>query len=217
MIKSFIIALVFLVVGVSSTLLTVRSNVENIAEPAFHEHADFALFLNGERFDFSLDEFMSITPCTAKANFLIPVAQAHGLELDEAIDLHDRDGNTVHVHQPGVAWHDFFESLKMGFENNLFVDAEGVQYKSDDAHEFRFIVNGERVDTLADREIRNLDQVLISYGSKDEDPDILQIQYAQVTNNACLFSGACSHRGVAPVESCGAAEVKKPLLQWLGL
>ena len=218
MIKSFLIAIVFLFVGVSATLSAVRSNIENTPEPAFHEHADFALFLDTVRFDFAKDEFMSIKPCVAKSNSWVPTAYAHGLDLEEAVDLHNRDGNVVHVHQEGVTWHDFFESLKMGLEDNLFVDHEGNQYKEDDTFEFYFFVNGERVDTLADREIRDLDQVSISYHSNDNPPAFAGFEHGMVTNNACLFSGSCPQRGIAPLESCGGPEEKpSPLLEWLGL
>ena len=216
--RNIIAAVVFFFIGGVVTLYIVKYEVDIVPEPVFHEHADFVLFLDGERFDFAKDEFMSIKPCVAKSNSWIPTAYAHGLDLEEVVDLHNRDGNVVHVHQEGVTWHDFFESLKMGLEDNLFVDHEGNQYKSNDSNEFRFVVNGERVETIVEREIRDLDQVLISYGPRDEDPNILSVQYGQVTNSACLFSGSCPHRGVPPLESCGGAEEKPtPILEWLGL
>lgn len=218
MLKSFIIALVFLAVGISSTLFTVKKNIANAPEPSFHAHADFAVVLNSVQVDFSKDEYMSIKPCVVKSDSIIAVAQAHGLDLEEAVHLHSRDGNVAHAHQPGVTWHDFFESLKMGLEDNLFVDAEGNQYQEDENNEFRFFVNGEEVDTLADREINDLDQVLISYFDKVETPPaFIAFEQSFVTNNACLFSGSCPSRGLAPLEACGGIEVKAPILEWLGL
>lgn len=216
--RNIIAAVVFFFIGGVATLYIVKFEVDSVPEPVFHEHADFALFLDTVRFDFAKDEFMSIKPCVARASSWVPTAYAHGLDLEEAVDLHNRDGNVVHVHQQGITWHEFFESLKMGLEDNLFVDHEGNQYKEDETFEFYFFVNGERVDTLADREIRDLDQVSISYHSSENPPAFAGFEHGMVTNNACLFSSSCPQRGLAPLESCGDVEEKPtPLLEWLGL
>lgn len=207
-------------VGASATFTYARNTIANRPQPAFHEHADFALFLSGKRFDFSRDEFMSNKPCVLQTRFgWIRAASAHGFNLDESVHLHDNNGSIVHVHREGITWHDFFESLRLGFENDFFADREGNQYKNDESNAFVFLVNGTNVDDLADREIREGDQVLISYGRRDRDAAEIAAEDGQVSNDACFLSGTCKHRGFAPAESCGAegAAAQPAVLRWLGL
>ena len=208
-----------LVLGGLFTLQKVKNAITNQPEPYFHEHADFALFLNGEKFDFTKGEYMSTKPCIAKASSWVPVAYAHGSDLDDAVHLHDGIGGVVHMHRENVSWHDFFESLKMDFEDTIFIDDEGNQYREDDNNEFRFIKNGEEVETLQDVEIRDLDRVLISYGPKDRAYSELLVEYGQITNDACYYSDACLHRGSAPLESCGSSSdtQSSSILDWIGL
>jgi len=209
------------VLGAFVAAYIIKGQISNIPEPDFHEHADFALFIDGQRFDFSKDEYMSVQPCTVSREYPANVAYAHGLESDDLEDsahLHDRNGTVVHAHKPGVAWHDFFESLNMEFDDGEFVDDQGGEYLANEGAAFYYFVNGEAVEQLANREIRDLDQVLISYSSTGEiTQEELLIQQAQITNNACFYSEACQHRGPAPYESCGAAHEDPAILKWLGL
>lgn len=218
-IQTIIFVLLALFLGIGFTLLHVQKRIAEIPQPAYHEHADFALFVNGEKFDFTLDEFMSTAPCVVTTEASIPVAYAHGSDLDDAVHLHDKVGGVVHTHRADVSWHDFFESLKMDFEDTIFIDHEGNQYRENEEYEFRFMRNGEEVETLQDVEIRDLDRVLISYGLKDRPMEELLIEYAQITNDACFYSETCPHRGIAPYESCGGADAyeKPAVLEWLGV
>jgi len=217
----FGLTLVFIGVlgGIFFTVQYIQKAITNQPEPEFHEHADFALFLNGEKFDFTKGEYMSTKPCIAQAPLWGPIVHAHGGDLDDAVHLHDGIGGVVHLHRENVSWHDFFESLKMDFEDTIFIDDERNQYKENETNEFRFIKNGEEVKTLADVEIRDLDRVLISYGPKDREFSELLIEYGQITNNACFYSESCLHRGSAPLESCGqgSAYQKPKVLEWIGL
>lgn len=220
----FVFAIVVLLSGLVTaglTLVYLRSIVRSQPEPAFHEHADFALFLNGRQFDFSKEEYMSNVPCSITRAGKVPVALAHGETetVRDYVHLHDRIGSVVHVHKKGITWHDFFHSLEMDFSDSLFVDDQGNRYENSDTHSFRFVVNGEEVQSLADREIRDLDQVLITYGRRDRTTDSITIEQARVTNNACLSSYACQHRGVTALESCGAVipTAADKLLLWLGV
>lgn len=209
-----------LALGTAATIGYARHAITNAPEPEFHEHADFAVFLNGQRFDFARAEFMSNKPCVLETDAgWIEAAYAHGGEdISDYVHLHDMAGSVVHVHRNDVTWHGFFESLDMTFEDNVFVDRETNEYPSDDTHSFVFIINGQRVETLADRLIRDQDRVLISYGRHDRSDADVWAEYGQVSNDACLSSGTCPHRGVTPLESCGAAPEPTPnILQWIGL
>lgn len=209
------------VIGIGGLSLYLKTEISNIPEPGFHEHADFAVYLNGEKFDFSLDQYQSVTPCKVVDSGLpfIDIAFAHeGAEDEGSIDLHDNIGTTVHMHEEGVTWHDFFESIQMEFEDNLFVDDQGNRYEEDEEHSFRLFVNNEEVETLEDREIRDLDKVLITYGLIDRSDEELALELVSITDDACYYSETCSYRGIPPYESCGVGEVEKSsILEYFGL
>ncbi|MGE5596527.1 MAG: hypothetical protein ACM3S1_10900, partial [Hyphomicrobiales bacterium] len=63
-----------------------------------HEHADFALYIRGERFDFGQPQFVS----------------TNNRELSPNVHIHDPRHNVVHVHREGTTWDEFF--LSLGFE-----------------------------------------------------------------------------------------------------
>lgn len=205
--------------GLALALGVVRQAVQARPAPDVHEHVDFALFLDGQRFNFSRDEFMSNVPCSIAfgPRFGINVVSAHGLDVS-AIHLHDNDGETIHLHRAGLVMHDFFDSLEMPFGDGFFVDHEGKRYEDNETSLFRYFVNNEEVSTLADREIGNLDRILISYGSKDRPEALVDAELKEIGSRACVFSGSCTHRGVAPIESCGSVDAKPgALLRWLGV
>ncbi len=202
--------------GSITALYATKAKIARLPEPAFHEHADFALFINGERFDFAKGEYMSTEPCKITRSF-IPTAQAHEGDRSQDVHLHNRNGSIVHVHAPSITWHNFFDSLNMSFQDDEFVTDQGLAYKPASEKSFIFLVNGEEVETLAQREIRNLDQVLISISDTPQLPEQIALQWAQVGNDACLYSESCPHRGVAPVEACGTSYQQPSLIRWLGL
>lgn len=217
--KYLLTTIVGLLIGAAAFGGYVYYEIATLPPDDFHEHADFAVFLNGERFDFEQDEYMSdLLPCDLEETSFIPAALAHG-EIShgyanerEYLHLHGGDGSVVHVHKAGMTWGGFFRSLEMIFNDDAFVDDSGTVYEVDDANEFVYIVNGERVDSLVDREIRDLDRVLISYGAIDRDESEIMSEYGRISNDACLSSLSCEHRGVdSYYEACGV----KQKLPWI--
>src|SRR5438552_3152496 len=61
-----------------------------------HTHADFAMWMNGRKWNFSAAKYMSTT----------------GHDLDEYMHMHDGNGHVVHMHKPGLPLSEFFTSLK---------------------------------------------------------------------------------------------------------
>lgn len=213
------LVIIFCVFGFAGALLFARQQIQSRPAPAFHEHADIALFIDGVRFDFSKPEFMSNVPCKISSvpKFVL-TAQAHGVDETEAVHLHDGDGEVIHLHQPGVTVHGFFESLNMSFEDGSFTDHEGRMYQEDGTRSFRYAVNGKEISTLQDYVFRDLDRVLISYAKRDRDETAAFSELGQLSGRSCVFSGSCPGQGLAPIESCGATASKESfVLRWLGL
>lgn len=160
-----------------------------------HWHADFALYIRGERYDFNQERFFSTTE----------------KELSENVHLHEPwDANVgvhVHVHREGTTWWEFFDSLGFELTDQCITPPEGEQLCNSETERLSFILNGVRVDTLAFEDITNIDRALISFGS--ETGEQLQQQYAEVTDEACILSGLCNERlpeGGLPEEACGGYE-----------
>ncbi len=210
--------IVALILGALFSLLYTRSLIASLPEGDFHEHADFALFIDGEKFDFARTEFMSNKPCTIdEARGFIQTAHAHGIDLEDGVHLHDLDGDVIHMHQPGITYHDFFERLKMGFEDSFFIDHEGNKIQNNETHSFRFFVNNKEEPSLMNKDIRDLDRTLITYGPRDRSQASIDAELVQVSERACIQSGSCLHRGTPPPESCGKVYVPPKLINWLGI
>ena len=210
--------LIGFLIGTAALVATTRVVLQQQkAEKTFHEHANFAVFLNGTRFDFAKIQYMNTTPCTAGIPVLVPVAQAHGdvNDLRDAVHLHDQNGGVVHVHRAGITWHNFFETLEMTFEKGTFTDDTGKKYENNDQNSFRYFVNGKEETDITNREIRDLDSVLITYGRKNRPQTSIQQELGQIPNDACVSSGLCNSRGPAPVETCGGHATNPSWLEQL--
>lgn len=210
------------------TIGLVRSQIGSQAEPEFHAHADFAMFINGQQFDFSLPQFMSIAPCvtTSSHHQLIPAAFAHGEDplhegaessLGDWVHLHDGIGTTIHLHKEGVTYAQFFESIGMAFSDTSFTDHEGNHYDNSAASSFRFFINNKEVDSIADLEIKDLDSTLITYGPQSRSQESINAELVQITDDACFYSESCTHRGLPAYEQCGAVAQPPFILKWIGL
>jgi len=223
MLKYTIIVLISSLIGVFTSLFWIKYAISIVPEPYFHAHADFAIFISGVRFDLVLskDEYMSTEPCIAQKGALVQIAQAHSDDnfFKDVIHLHENVGNVVHVHEEGRTWGEFFHSLDMVLENDLFQDDQGNQYLNDENKSWRFYVNNLEVIDLKNKEIQDLDRVLLTYDSVDRDQSSINNELTQVGSNACVYSGSCPQRGVAPLESCGqtGATLSDKLLNWLGV
>ena len=156
-----------------------------------HWHADFALYIRGERYDFNHERFFSTVE----------------VELSENVHIHEPFHNVVHVHREGTTWREFLHSLGFELTDECLKLPEGEQLCSSDTERLSFIVNGVRVDSLAFQDITDVDRALISFGpASDED---LWAQYAAVTDEACILSRLCEERipeGGLPPEACGGYE-----------
>lgn len=147
-----------------------------------HEHADFALFLNGERFDFKPAKYQS-----SDTNPLDP--DAH---------LHDGNGDVTHKHRKGITLGYFFDTLGMKFDNQCFATDDGKQYCNTADKKLTMYVNGKKNTQFGNYEFTDLDRILITYGDMTGVAD----QITSVSDDACLYSEKCPERGTPPTENC---------------
>lgn len=130
-----------------------------IKDNAVHYHANFALYINGQR-----DEFKSFT-------FYEEIAACDGDAANNPrvrTHLHDNNNHLVHVHDSGVTWGNFFENLGYTLGNDLIKTDDGVFITGDDGNKLTFTVNGQRADAIANKVIGNEDVLLVNYGKDDQ-------------------------------------------------
>jgi len=187
--KKLIFFLIFgLMAGVAANAAFRNSN----PAPEFHIHANFALFLNGQRFDFGKPEFMDVNPCKIEKTSWITAAYAHDEDegaLEGAVHLHDGNGHLIHVHRAGIQYHDFFESMGMKLSDTQFVDNKGKVYENSKTDSFRFFLNGKEVTSIANTEIHDLDRLLVTYGAKSRSQASINRELIQVENETGKLSG----------------------------
>jgi hypothetical protein len=170
--------------------------------PLTHEHADFALVIRGEKFDFSDPRFISDTG---------------GKELSENVHIHAPRFSVVHVHRTLTTWDEFFRSLGLTLTDPSFPGTtrertcmelpSGEKLCNSATESWKFIANGVPVDGLANVYIGDLDRVLFSYGPESLG-EVMSKQWPGVTDEACIPSELCVERIPAdePKETCSGRQ-----------
>ena len=141
-----------------------------------HWHADFALYIRGERYDFNQERFISDEED----------------ELTENVHIHNPRHNVVHVHREGTTWREFFTSLGFELTDRCLKTPEGEEYCTSGTERLSFVLNGAKLDGLAFQDITDIDRALISFGPETDEE--LLAQYELVTDEACIVSLLCMER-----------------------
>lgn len=138
-----------------------------------HYHANFALYINGTR-----DEFKSFT--------FYEEVQTCGVEDADnpksRVHMHGQVNHVAHVHDHAATWGHFFSNLGYSLGNDVIKTDRGTFLDSQDGKRLRFMLNGQSVDTVANRTINSEDVLHISYG--DEGDTVLQQQYQAISRDA---------------------------------
>lgn len=148
-----------------------------------HIHADFAVYLDNERIDFSESVYHS-DERAVRHPFL---------------HLHDGDGDVVHIHAKQQTLADFFESLGIHIDEHCLVRGDRSYCRTNNLQMF---VNGkEWIQPFNTYTPRDLDRILLT---NTTNPETLEIEKNQVTDRACIQSESCPERGMA-VEGCSTS------------
>ena len=173
-----------------------------VAPPAVtHHHANWAVFIGGQRLDLTADRFMQdVAACRTDPDAIRPVDRVH---------LHENDHDVVHVHHPASTWGHLMTNLGMALGEDFLFTADGVRYFDGAWPESAegtlrggagmprlvFVRNGLQVPTLHDQPIRSEDRVVISFGTETPE-EVLETRLPQVADNAAQHNeqadpGAC--------------------------
>lgn len=150
--------------------------------PLFHEvhhHANFAVFIDGQRLDISSDRYMEeVGSCGASEQGILPRERVH---------LHDNNHDVVHVHHDGVTWGHLFDNLGFKLGEDFLILDDGRRLFADGERTLKFVVNGMFVPALHDRLIQpGGERVLISYGMESAE-EVLAAQFPAVATNSTIF------------------------------
>lgn len=142
-----------------------------------HFHANFAIYINDERIDFSDDTYMEDVAGCSITWLLVAKDRAH---------LHENNGETIHIHHDWVTWGHFFANVNYTFSESFIASDEWKVYVNSWERKLSFILNGEEVLNPYNRIINSKDRLLISYGEESNE-DIMK-RFDQVSDNAWEYN-----------------------------
>jgi len=132
-----------------------------------HEHADIIIYVNEQKLDLSQLKYQL---------------------RDKFVHLEERRGDVIHKHATGITIGYFLSTLGFKFEDKgscLVLDDEQKLCETN-TKKLKVYVNNKLIDNYKDYEFFDIDKILVSYGSENEQ-QIQQI-LGNITDNAKIFS-----------------------------
>ena len=146
---------------------------------ATHYHANWALFVDGERVDLTADRFMEdVSACSADPAQIRPQDRVH---------MHENNHDVVHVHHPGATWGHFLANLGYALGEDFLVTPDDRILVDDSTATLKFVLNGVPQAPVHNRIIRSEDRLLISYGPGSVE-EARETQYPRVADNAAEYN-----------------------------
>ena len=140
-----------------------------------HHHANWAVFVDGQRLDLSAERFMEdVAACRTSPDAIQPKDRIH---------LHDGNPDVVHVHHPASTWGQLLANLGMAAGPDYLFTPDGVKHFAGEGRTVKFVRNGRLFGDLSNEPVRSLDRVVISIGTETDD-DVMASQFPQVADNA---------------------------------
>lgn len=127
-----------------------------------HYHANFALYVEGER-----DEFDSFTFYDEVQSCGSDDGHDH-THVDARAHMHDATNHVIHIHNDAVTWGHFFANLGYTLGDDVVVTDDGVFADSED-NQLTFLLNGEPVTQVTNQLIGDEDVLLVNYGKESAD------------------------------------------------
>lgn len=142
-----------------------------------HYHANFAVYVNGQRQEFKGAKYYEET--AAETCTLNPVASPK-----ERAHMHGNVNSVVHVEDHLVTWGNFMQNLGWGIGDDYLKTSDTMNTNSNQG-KLRFILNGKPIESVSGQIIQDKDQLLISYGTDSNDQ--LQNEYKNVPATAANY------------------------------
>lgn len=174
--KKFLIGVILIIaVGAIAIYLTYTSQKQT-ALAEFHDHANFAVYLNGAKYNFNQSQYMT--------------TEDNEVGKRQYVHMHDMNGGVIHLHEPGITLGMFFDSIGIKLNSTCFILDNGTSYCNSDKSTLKMFVNGVQSSDFDNLQLHDLNKVLISYGN--DSSQTLQTQMSTVPTDACIYSNKCS-------------------------
>jgi len=143
---------------------------------AVHYHANFALYINGQREEFKgAGYYTEIEMCTL-ANTVQPSQRAH---------MHDNVNDVIHVEDHAVTWGQFFNNLGWVIGPTFITSPDGTAYYEKGVNKLNLVLDGQDYTDFGGVQntvIKDTDKLLVSFG--DESSANLKQQYSAIPSTA---------------------------------
>lgn len=143
---------------------------------AVHYHANFALYINGQREQFKGPQYYEETTMCSEAAVITPEGRAH---------MHDNVNDVVHVEDHAVTWGQFFTNVGWYMGPNFIESPDGTMYLENNSNRLHLVLNGQDYTGLGGLQntvIRDQDKLLVSFG--DLSNTTLQQEYRAIPSTA---------------------------------
>lgn len=170
------IALACLVLG-AAVVMGIR--FANYKSDAIHYHANFALYINGQREEFVGNQYYSETEMCALNETMVPAERAH---------MHDNVNSVVHVEDHAVTWGQFFTNLGWTMGATSIVSPDGVVYSENGNNKLSIVIDGQDYTDLggvANTVIKDQSKLLVSFGNQATTQ--LKQQYDSIPSTAAHY------------------------------
>ncbi len=137
-----------------------------------HIHADFKIYVNGQVLNLSDKDHMGRMRKSLSVSSFIHV--------DSGAPAPERTGDVLHMHATGVPLWILFESVGWKFNKDCLILDGNEKYCNDDKNILKFYINGKPNNEWENYVFKDLDKILISYGSETD----LASQLSSITNFA---------------------------------
>ena len=128
---------------------------------ATHFHANWAIFIDGERFDLSDQRYMEeVSSCYTVEGEVTPQSRVH---------MHEGNHDAVHIHHLGATWGHLAGNLGIGLGEGYLILDDGTRIFDGEDGRFTYILNGRALTSVHNELIASEDRLLISYGSESLD------------------------------------------------
>ena len=98
--------------------------------------------------------------------------------LSEDVFIQSDNPNVVHVKKSGITWDAFFQTLPFSLDKNCLTTGTGETYCTGETGVLKFYLNGIKDDNALDKQIKEGDRLLVTYGNESE--EVIQSQIGQI-------------------------------------
>ena len=147
-------------------------------EKGVHYHANFAVYINGQR-----EAFRGLNYYEEEAATACGVAETSEAETTpmSRVHMHGNVNDVVHVEDGRVTWGNFFTVLGWNVGPTYIATRDAV-YENGSQGKMTYILNGKVVSNIANVNIDDQDKLLVDFGNQNAAQ--IDQEYAQIKNNA---------------------------------